>query len=503
MSGWNSSDSAKESVSNDADYQRIHCLVTATLETPQGSEAEELSVLLASSESARQMYTLYMHDTATLRSCGLADEHTAQESKIELLANELNAALPKPPKRRYQLILAIAASLVLATMLPGLWQPEKAANRVPEARNLAGLENTSEIATITRALDVQWNADQTAPAVLSRLSVGDTMSLEAGQVELIFDQGIELLVTGPASFQLIEPLRVVADRGAFSARVGKNGIGFTIDTPVTSVVDLGTEFGVSISDSGATDVAVFNGKVDLETSPRKCRKHHCKKLRLGRGQAINISQAGEVRRLVSVGSNQFPIAGQRVESDSKKPMLISDVRDNIRDPSNMSFYRVVQGGLVEDALAYVDRPHEWNSIDSEGLPEILQRADYVMPFNDDKHADPLEVTIDLSAPCYLFVFLDNNMPVPEWLRNGFVDSGMTIGLDEGPTIYDKNLANGIGPGDHVDRVCTVWRREITKPCQVRLGKVSRPEHKHLGWNMFGIAAVPLSDANKLINPMPR
>jgi len=36
--------------------------------------------------------------------------------------------------------------------------------------------------------------------------------------------------------------------------------------------------------------------------------------------------------------------------------LISDVRDNIeRDPTMLSFYEIIPGGMAEDALAYVDR----------------------------------------------------------------------------------------------------------------------------------------------------
>ena len=36
-----------------------------------------------------------------------------------------------------------------------------------------------------------------------------------------------------------------------------------IETPSTDVVDLGTEFGVDVDESGGTDVVVFEGAVDL------------------------------------------------------------------------------------------------------------------------------------------------------------------------------------------------------------------------------------------------
>src|SRR5262249_44377513 len=50
-------------------------------------------------------------------------------------------------------------------------------------------------------------------------------------------------------------------RGRLTARVPEAARGFEILSPQGKVSDLGTEFGLSVSESGATNVHVFEGKV--------------------------------------------------------------------------------------------------------------------------------------------------------------------------------------------------------------------------------------------------
>ena len=50
-----------------------------------------------------------------------------------------------------------------------------------------------------------------------------------------------------------------------TAHVEKGAEGFTVETPRTTVVDLGTDFGIDVSDHGSTDVVVFTGAVDLHS----------------------------------------------------------------------------------------------------------------------------------------------------------------------------------------------------------------------------------------------
>ena len=144
--------------------------------------------------------------------------------------------------------------------------------------------------------------------------------------------------------------------------------------------------------------------------------------------------------------------------------MIADVRDNIRNPkSPVKSYQIVHGGLEDDVLAFVDRFHQWNGFDSNGLPKFLAGADYIMPFNDDKFVGGLELKVRLLRPATLYVFLDNNMAVPDWLREGFTDTGIDIGLDCSKTEWHRDHSLGVGPGRSVDFRFSVWKREVKEP----------------------------------------
>ena len=133
--------------------------------------------------------------------------------------------------------------------------------------------------------------------------------------------------------------------------------------------------------------------------------------------------------------------------------------------------------LREDAPCFVDRSHQWNGLDARGMPEFLLGADYVMPFNDDKFISDLKVDVTIARPSTLYVFFDDNMPVPEWLQKDFKDTGVDIGLDGAKTVWHKDHAIGAGPGTSIDFPFSVWSREVPKAGNVSLGGVEPPAGK--------------------------
>jgi hypothetical protein len=171
--------------------------------------------------------------------------------------------------------------------------------------------------------------------------------------------------------------------------------------------------------------------------------------------------------------------------------VIADVSDNLRPDEGVKSYQIVSGGMEEDVLSFVDRSHQWNGIDGKGLPKFLLGADYIMPFNDDKFAANLELKVRLLRPAYLYIFLDNNMEVPSWVRDGFEDTGVDIGLDGAKTEWHKAHSLAIGPGQSVDFPFSVWRTRVKSAGTTTLGSVNPPKRgdRSYGFNMYGIAAV--------------
>ena len=75
--------------------------------------------------------------------------------------------------------------------------------------------------------------------------------------------------------------------GQLVAFVNKGSEGFTVETDNGSVVDFGTEFGITINKQHNIDVTVFQGGVELQGKPIKGKV-------LKKGIKLNIGDSGRV-----------------------------------------------------------------------------------------------------------------------------------------------------------------------------------------------------------------
>lgn len=148
---------------------------------------------------------------------------------------------------------------------------------------------------------------------------------------------------------------------------------------------------------------------------------------------------------------------------------------------------VAPGGLGEDALSFVDRDHEYNEV-----PDFLVGADYVMVANDDKTTADYSLDVTLGSAANLFLIIDSrvgdddNTTPPDltqamqWvLEMGFVNTGRTVGIDEG------------GDGD-VDQFSWVFVRPVEAETVTLLEQDNTGSR-----NMYGVAAVP-----RVAKPVP-
>jgi ferric-dicitrate binding protein FerR (iron transport regulator) len=480
--------------SDDKLFARIHSLALAQLdESLTPLQHQELESLLAESATARRLYASYFKQTACLR--WLCLEQLAMTS--DRAAQDPASIEPATAGRRAK-SWAIAAGLACTLALVAIgWQllgvgkpasfaenPLASSNRDAARQTAAG---AGEVATITGLRDVRWSHDDDTDRLLSRCRVGDELQLQAGAAELTFDAGVQLTVFGPAQFEITSATSIRCVRGRITTLVNERGKGFSIETPQAKVVDLGTQFGLDISEDGQTQVVVFQGSVDLTCSNENAANKPPTR-RLEQGDALLVDKSGDFRRIVSVERNQFLAAVDGIQYSSDRPVVV-DVQDNIRKRENVKSYQIVHGGLQEDALCFVDRDHEWNGMDDGGLPAFLAGADYIMPFNDDKFVRDLEITVRLAGPATLYVFLDNNMEAPRWLREGFTDTGLDIGLDGAKTEWHPANSLGSGAGRSIDFPFSVWKREVKHAGSVALGGIEPPDVRSRGFNMYGIAAV--------------
>jgi ferric-dicitrate binding protein FerR (iron transport regulator) len=405
------------------------------------------------------------------------------------LAHERNseAAPRSAPSRSRLRFWQLAATACVGVALICVWLFSGLFRRQPDT--VATIATNPSVAQFSRSVNVEWPNGAHRWAVGDRVSIGQRVELSSGRAELVFNSGAVLALAGPAVLVLESEDSVRLHSGTATTRVegaeapheGK----FRVLTPATEVVDLGTEFGVRVAPGGETDVVVFDGSVDF--TPLAVSEAVPAPRRLAIGEAARISADGDWQRLVSIDNDAFPFGERIFAQSTRRPPLIIGVRDDLRSPASPKYYRICHEGLGEDARAYVDRVHEWNGTAEEGLPYFLQGADYVATFNDDKRQSPT-ITVELSQPAILYVFYDDRMVVPDWLSESFEDTGLNIGLDEGPSPVMHSFRVDVGPGTSIDTVHSIWRRRIDQAGPVRLGSIGE---RRSGWSMYGIAAQPL------------
>jgi hypothetical protein len=95
------------------------------------------------------------------------------------------------------------------------------------------------------------------------LAVGQKMELRSGLAEIIFTSGARIILEGPAAFTATSNNTADLWSGKLTAKVPARAVGFSVITPTSQLVDLGTEFGVDVGSAGQTEVQVFRGKVQL------------------------------------------------------------------------------------------------------------------------------------------------------------------------------------------------------------------------------------------------
>src|SRR5262249_16037078 len=146
--------------------------------------------------------------------------------------------------------VAIAACLAIA-LGAALWFAARHEGANDDARE------PPAIAWLVNAQDCLW-AEGAAP--VEDLRAGKLLRLERGLGEVRFQCRAPVRLEGPAGLELISSRSARLVQGKLTARVATPNAGFEIVSVHGKVIDLGTEFGVSVSDTGATEVYVFEGK---------------------------------------------------------------------------------------------------------------------------------------------------------------------------------------------------------------------------------------------------
>ena len=121
------------------------------------------------------------------------------------------------------------------------------------------------VATVEDQIEAKWSYESDKLNVNDRVLINQPpYMLEEGVVKLLYDDGVELIIEGPAEF-VIEKKGVGLLRGHLFAHVPSSGVGFTVDTANIRFIDLGTDFCVYSEDNESAELHVLKGEVQYCT----------------------------------------------------------------------------------------------------------------------------------------------------------------------------------------------------------------------------------------------
>ena len=257
-------------------------------------EFARLNALLDEKAAARGFYLRYTALANLLQTHAGKQEHLQAEfvrSQHEAILNtpyepesdapaELAGAASCSSRRSYGRVLqwATAACLLLATgLFVWYWGPDDLAPAGKVAVDSSPLQPLARLTYVSESARLRAPFD-----TYKQLHAGDLIALDAGQVELTYENGTKLLLISPAEYRLHASGGQLR-RGGLVASVTDAGHGFTVVTPNGKVIDQGTEFGLVVDDFGVSEVSVLQGKV--EAIPTSIRSDE-QKIELTRGKGL-------------------------------------------------------------------------------------------------------------------------------------------------------------------------------------------------------------------------
>jgi hypothetical protein len=124
---------------------------------------------------------------------------------------------------------------------------------------LTWMQLPEPVATVSR---VESSSTTLTWVAGDKLSSGDALKFASGLVELDLRGRGRMIVEGPADIEFTGPTGAVLRKGRILLRVTPAGHGYRLETPRGSLVDLGTEFGVSVDEqTGQVETHVLEGEV--------------------------------------------------------------------------------------------------------------------------------------------------------------------------------------------------------------------------------------------------
>lgn len=205
------------------------------------------------------------------------EQQRAQQARQVEHSTEIIAQLVASGKRVFQTtvritkVLAIWSLAAMVLLMIGLYL---------HANRPVGRIDASSMAVWDRPLDPN------VPLKPGRYS------LDQGYAQLTLSRGAQMILQAPVSFRLEGANRIYLTSGCLTARVPVQAKGFTVQTPGSTVVDFGTEFGLLVGTQRSAEVHVFEGSVGCKALGQPHGQI------LEQGQAATMDLSGRMERVL-------------------------------------------------------------------------------------------------------------------------------------------------------------------------------------------------------------
>ncbi len=124
-------------------------------------------------------------------------------------------------------------------------------------------QSVVKVATLTDSIGAVFSDGHPVSAGSRLASRCESFWLQKGIIKVEFDYGAEVIIEAPAEFVLNSADDIALRSGRLFAHVPTRSQGFKVETPMATVIDLGTEFAIKVDYDGTSDVHLFKGKASL------------------------------------------------------------------------------------------------------------------------------------------------------------------------------------------------------------------------------------------------
>jgi len=232
------------------------------------------------------------------------------------------------------------------------------------------------LAVVTRCLGAKTADSRGAIQPGQPLEPG-RLSLDAGTVEVTIQNGARILLEGPATLELLTPLRAYLQAGRAVVHAPKAASGFVLETRDANVLDVGTEFGVKVGPDRGTEVQVYQGSVFTSAKSAGGRTNSPQRLVAGSAARLDPDATDTFQNL-PFAPDRFVRQLPEMKSGSKDTLPLS----NQPRWDRIEIMLASQPVVIDGNLSEWDRPRTFRS-QCDGITDhavegaLMYDADYL------------------------------------------------------------------------------------------------------------------------------